>query len=641
MDSLPNNLSIEKGEIRFPNDNRAVFVKASLNEATADLLKALELKKPATILLLIGGADELDPALNTQIEHLLEHGLAAAAADTNALIIDGGTKAGVMGLIGKAIALRGRVTPLLGIAPEGKVTYPGGPEEGSIAEGAALDPNHSHFILVQGAEWSGGTDLMFKLVAELATEARVVVVLINGGDEARDEVQRAGKLGWPVVVIQGSGRQADKIARQVTFANEGNFEVFSLKEKPGDLRQLLIRHGQGALLAESALFEARRRLAQYDVAANTHQARHRRLLSFTLAIGILGTLFALAQKQFTRLEGGTFIVTAAGSLFIAMPILLMGGVSFLKIFRPKNDRTFGIYWVIAGSVSVILALLAWTLGVTRFLTYAVLAFKYLAIAVPVIVSIMLTASNQFKNRRKWILLRGSAEAIKKEMFRYRTKVGDYAERDKSNEGSKEAESKPRSRDVVLAEHIVTITQRLMRTEVNTGSLQYKGPVPPADTAPDSDDYGPSFLTSERYLQVRLEHQLSYYEGRVAKYERQRSELQWLIFIVGGLGTLLAALGAQLWIALTTATVTALSAWVGDLRLDLTLVKFNQTAAALSDLRVWWRTLSPDEKAKPDNHEALVNQTEQILENERSDWVMQMDEKKEEDPEPASPKKKQK
>src|SRR6266403_3609000 len=126
MDSLPNNPSIEKGGIRFPNDNRAVIVKAPLAQATADLLKTLEIKKPATILLVIGGADDLDPALNNQIEYLLEHGLVLAAADTNALIIDGGTKAGVMELMGKVIALRGRVAPLLGIAPEGKVTYPGG-----------------------------------------------------------------------------------------------------------------------------------------------------------------------------------------------------------------------------------------------------------------------------------------------------------------------------------------------------------------------------------------------------------------------------------------------------------------------------------------------------------------------------------
>jgi hypothetical protein len=623
MDSLPNNPSLERGEIRFSNNNRAVFVKASLEQATADLLKTLEIKKPATVLLVIGGADDLDAALNDQIEYLLEHGLVLAAADTNALIIDGGTKAGVMELMGKVIALRGRVAPLLGIAPEGKVTYPGGPTAGSIAGGAELDPNHSHFILVQGAEWSGGTDLMFKLVAELAKEARVVVVLMNGGDQTRDEVKRAAKLGWPVVVIQGSGRLADEIAAELTFANEGNFQVFSLEGKPGELRQSLIKHTEGALI------DAWRRLGQYDSTATANQRRHRWLLSFTLAIGVLGTLFALSQKQFTGREDETFILTAI-SLFVAVPILLMGGVSVLKIFRPKKTQTLLTWWGIAVVAAAVLLLLARTLGARTLLTYAAFGFRYLAIAVPVIVSILLTASNQFKNRRKWILLRDSAEAIKTEIFRYRMRVGDYAEGDRWETLPNETPPVSHiSRDAVLAQKIVGISGRLMRTEVNTGSLLYDGPLPPEGAVAKTDD-GFSFLTPERYLEVRLEDQLKYYSGTTAKLERQRSELQWLIFIVGGAGTLLAALGAQLWIALTTAAVTALSAWVGDLKLDQTLIKYNQSAADLSDLRVLWNTLSAEDKAQLNSRQNLVNKTEEILEKERSVWAQQMEETKEED-----------
>lgn len=635
MDSQPNNPLPPKGEIRFPNDNRAVFVKTSPDQDAADLIKALEIKRPTTVLLLIGGADDLDPALNTQIEHLLEHGFALAAADTNALIIDGGIKAGVMALMGKVIALRGRVTPLLGVVPEGKVTYPGGPEEGSIAGGAALDPNHSHFVLAEGAEWSIGTKVMFKLANELAMEARVVVVLINGGDEALAEVKDAAKSGWPVVVIQGSGRLADKIAAEVTFANEGDFEVFGLNEEPGHLRQLLVRHGQGALLAEGALREAWSRFAQYDSIATVNQAIHKNLLSFSLVVGVLGTLFALAQRQFTGLEGRSFVLTASYS-FAAVPLLLMAAASYLQIFKP---RRFGYSWIVAGIASAVLFVLVIGFEPTRFLTYAARVFKYLAIATPIIVSTLITASNQFKNKRKWILLRRSAQAIKQEMFRYRTRVGDYADGGKSDEDPKDPASKPRHRDVVLAEKIVSITQLLMKTEANTASLVYEGPIPPTKELTAHND-GISFLTPERYLEVRLDDQLSYYRKQTRTLQRQRSEFQLLIFFVGGVGTLLAALGYQLWVALTTATVTALAAWVANLKLDPNLVKYNQTAADLSNLRVWWNTLSPDDKTKPDNKETLVNKTEDILEKELAGWVQQMEETTEEDSGVAKRKKKQ-
>lgn len=623
MDSLSDRSSRNKGEIRFPNDNRAIFVNASSKDNPAELIKALEIKKPATVLLLIGGADELDPALNSQIESLLENGLALAAADTNALIIDGGTKAGVMQLMGKVIALQGRLTPLLGIAPTGKVTYPGGPEEGSIADGAALDPNHSHFILVEGAEWSSGTEVMFALASKFATEARVVVVLVNGGDETRDEVKRAAKLGWPIVVIQGSGRLADEIATEVTFANEGNFEVFELKDQPEALKQTIIKHAEGALI------EAWRRFAQYDSKAKLNRGRHIKLLSATLATGVLGTLFALAPKQFVGLEGRVIFIAVTAYVFAAAPILVMGTVSILKIFKPKNKQNFLISWVVAVLASALLLVLVRNLGDSNFVTYAVLAFKYLAIGVPVIVSVLMTTSNQFKNRRKWILLRDSAEAIKKEMFRYRTRIGEYADEDNSATRSKETAANAHlSRDIILANKLVVITERLMRTEVNTANLQFEDSGPPADALAKSDD-GFSFLTPDKYLQVRLDDQLSFYQGSTNRLERQRSEFQLLILIVGGVGTLLAALGAELWIALTTATVTALGAWVSNLKLDLTLVKYNQSAGDLSNLRLWWNTLPPEDKANAVNKETLVNRTEQILESERMVWVQQMEETKEE------------
>ena len=59
--------------------------------------------------------------------------------------------------------------------------------------------------------------------------------------------------------------------------------------------------------------------------------------------------------------------------------------------------------------------------------------------------------------------------------------------------------------------------------------------------------------------------------------------------------MLAAFRAQLWVALTTATVTALTAWVSDLKLDVNLVKYNQAAAELFVDQ--WRKRPRDEPLK--------------------------------------------
>lgn len=573
MDSQPQDPA-SKSTITFPNGNRSIVVNAPANADAAVLVRKLGIKKAAAVLLLIGGADELDPSLNAQLEQLLDDGLALAAADTEALIIDGGTKAGVMALMGKVVADRGRVTQLLGIAPAGKVTYPGGPPEGSIAEGAALDPNHSHFILVDGTDWSSGTEMMFKVADELAAEARVVAVLINGGCEAKEEVQRCVQRGWPIIVIQGSGRLADEMAANTKLIATGDLLIFPLSGTPADLRNIITRSQ-----AENALVEAWRRFTQYDIKANSEQKKFRKLLWWSLVLGVAGTLLALTQKQ-------------------------------LLLWQSSLPSPTGPPWWTAFLGS----LLARVKGVP---TYWVDALYYPIILVPVAVTLLLTVSNRFKPRKKWILLRGSAEGIKKEIFRYRTRVGDYSDKNTV------AAQTPLSREAVLTEKISTISQRLMQTEVNTSSLPAPGPrLPPSGCVAPSDDAF-SNLTPTRYLEVRLEDQLKYYGSKTSRLDSQMTRLQWAIFVVGAVGTVLAALGAQLWIALTTALATALSAYIGHLQIEHSLIQYNQAATDLSNVRLWWTALPADEKAKQENRDVLVDKSEKILESELTGWVQQM------------------
>jgi Tfp pilus assembly protein PilV len=93
---------------------------------------------------------------------------------------------------------------------------------------------------------------------------------------------------------------------------------------------------------------------------------------------------------------------------------------------------------------------------------------------------------------------------------------------------------------------------------------------------------------------------------------------------GGVGTLLAAVGAELWVALTTALATTLTTWLVSRQLEETLVRYNQSAADLANVRDWWTKLSPAAKRNPKNIEQLVEVTEQVLETELSGWVQRME-----------------
>ena len=90
-----------------------------------------------------------------------------------------------------------------------------------------------------------------------------------------------------------------------------------------------------------------------------------------------------------------------------------------------------------------------------------------------------------------------------------------------------------------------------------------------------------------------------------------------------LGTFLAAIRAELWVALTAAIVTALGAYLHYRQTESTLVRYNTTASNLDSVLMWWASLTPNQQAVPENVRRLVDTTEKILESESVGWLAQM------------------
>jgi len=185
---------------------KAVFPKAG--DKARDIINALDLGKYEAVLLIIGAADNIVAALKPKLTELFSRGIARAARRVNAVIIDGGTKAGVMELMGQGVADQGYESTLIGVAPVGQVNYPGSTGAGKTP----LDPNHSHFVLVPGNTWGSETGRMFELVEELKINMRVVAVVAGGGKVALNETLHAVRQAIPLIVIEGSGGLADEIA---------------------------------------------------------------------------------------------------------------------------------------------------------------------------------------------------------------------------------------------------------------------------------------------------------------------------------------------------------------------------------------------------------------------------------------------
>jgi predicted Rossmann-fold nucleotide-binding protein len=143
--------------------------------------------------------------------------IAKVAEVLDAAIICGGTDVGVMAAIGKARGRNGYQFPLIGVAPEGIVTWPDGPKNGmpvlSGNEREQLEAHHSHFFLVPGNEFGDETKWIVRAATMIAVgRNRSVTVLANGGKVSQKDVEEGLRANRPLIVLSGTGRLADEIA---------------------------------------------------------------------------------------------------------------------------------------------------------------------------------------------------------------------------------------------------------------------------------------------------------------------------------------------------------------------------------------------------------------------------------------------
>ncbi len=584
--------SITTESIVFANNRTATAALPDAGAQAHDIISALGIKDQRAVLLLIGGANSIEPELQPKLTQLFGRGVARAAATLQAVVVDGGTQAGVMAMMGQGVADRGYKTSLIGVAPLAVVKYPGSSGSGEIA----LDHNHSHFVLVDGKTWGDETSMLFRLVGELKKTVPAAVLVAGGGAVSRNEALLAVRQNLSLIVVEGSGGLADEIATawkdrpnlpddpvMAEIIADGTVLLHLLSNPVKGIERLIVSELGG----DNVLIQAWERFADYDLNANLQQERFQRLQLAIIVIGIAGTALALIKQ--VNNPDGVILTTWKDWWF----------------YRPWTGTGKQPQWI------------GWWLA------------YYVLLILPIVITILITAANRFKQGKKWLLLRSGAEAIKREIFRYRARAGDYKEVFTKTPAPVPAVGTtptPPTPEQVLAQRVEDVTRRVMQTEVNSSSLipyDKRRGFPPDMYAADGGDDGFSVMTPDRYVQVRLGDQLRYYRRKAVKHERKLKVIQWSIFIIGGVGTLLAAINRQVWIALTTALAAALTTYLSYEQTESTLMKYNQAATDLDNVRSWWTALPSAEQTKQDNVDVLVDHTERVLQSEMDGWVQQM------------------
>jgi hypothetical protein len=189
----------------------APHIRISSTDEIAKALDRAGLRRGRMVVVVVGGAGRMAENDFDAAAEVLRKEVMPIVELRDAVVIDGGTDSGVMRSIGQARAQLGGRFPLVGVAAEGTVVGPDG--ESASPDAAGLEPNHTLFLIVPGSRWGDEAPWIADVATAVAGDRTSVTLLVNGGQVAYTDVTRSLDRGRPVVVLAGSGRTADAIAR--------------------------------------------------------------------------------------------------------------------------------------------------------------------------------------------------------------------------------------------------------------------------------------------------------------------------------------------------------------------------------------------------------------------------------------------
>ena len=194
------------------------------NNEIQEAVKRLQVPHPKTVIVLVGGAGGIEPRDEIPMRKAIGI-IARLAEETQSVVLDGGTQAGIMTEIGMERKRNNHSFPLVGVIFENLLIKN---EPQSI-----LDHNHTDFFLVPGDDWGDESAWISKIATCISGNEKSITILINGGKISRTDVENSLLESRPTIVVRGTGRLADEIALT------GNVIAVDISQEPGDILETL------------------------------------------------------------------------------------------------------------------------------------------------------------------------------------------------------------------------------------------------------------------------------------------------------------------------------------------------------------------------------------------------------------------
>ena len=201
-----------------------------------EALTGLAIPHPKTVIVLVGGAGGIKWLEKFPMRKAVGI-VARLAEETQSVVVDGGTQAGIMTEIGKQRQRNRFSFPLIGVVFDSLLMQE---EPASI-----LDANHTHFFLIPGDNWGDESGWISKIATAVTSNANAtlatgvaniqksITILINGGNISRTDVEYSLLENRPTFVMRGTGRMADEITLT------GNVIAVDISQKPEEILEYL------------------------------------------------------------------------------------------------------------------------------------------------------------------------------------------------------------------------------------------------------------------------------------------------------------------------------------------------------------------------------------------------------------------
>jgi len=228
---------------------------------------------------------------------------------------------------------------------------------------------------------------------------------------------------------------------------------------------------------------------------------------------------------------------------------------------------------------------------------------------------------------RWRRLRGCCCVLQSAIYKYRTRVDEFAVSNRDRFASQVAlreflinwrtniaAGTDLSTTSMAKQHNDTIYKHCQREGKGTASAILE-----ADIVKHISDDFHSPLKPREYIQHRLTPMQKYYQSKLPKYGLYRFVFQCVAILLTLVTSMLAFLDRQSLVAIVTAVVAGVTSWVEFAEYGKKLERYTAAIHSLQNLETWWNSLGEVEKASVASITRLVSECEGIIAAEYGAW----------------------